>query len=225
MSEFMTVREALQLEYPQSVGVFETYAQAQEAVDYLSDQKFEVEHLQIIGTDLKSIERVTGRRTWLTVIGEGFISGLGLGLFVGGMLYLFSGGHANFWALMGLGTLMGGLFMTFTAMLAYGLTGGRRDFESERRVVASRYEVQAEHKVAQQARDMLANRGAVVSEKPEPSEKDRTAETAGTTKTAQPAEQAQATTPAQSTEPVKPENNEQFRPTGPGQSTQPPTAL
>lgn len=51
------------LEYPRSVGVYDDYLQAQRVVDYLSDQQFPVQNIALVGTDLKSVERVTGRLT------------------------------------------------------------------------------------------------------------------------------------------------------------------
>ena len=56
------------LEYPQSVGVFNTYDEAQQVVDHLADSRFPVENLCIVGTDLRSIERVLGRRSWGTAL-------------------------------------------------------------------------------------------------------------------------------------------------------------
>ena len=53
----------LALELPQSLAVFDSYEEAQKAVDYLSDHEFPVENVLIVGTDLKQIERVTGRLT------------------------------------------------------------------------------------------------------------------------------------------------------------------
>ena len=41
---------------------------------------------------------------------------------------------------------------------AHAMTRGRRDFTSVRQVVATRFEVLAEHKYAQQARDLLDQR-------------------------------------------------------------------
>src|SRR5207245_7162368 len=71
------------LEYPMSLGVFDGYQQAQRVVDYLSDNDFEVGNLAIVGTDLKSVERVTGRLTRGKVAIAGASSGLWIGLFVG----------------------------------------------------------------------------------------------------------------------------------------------
>ena len=57
-----------ELDYPQRVGSYGTYEEAQAAVDFLSDSKFAVENLMIVGTNLKSVERVVGRRTWSSVL-------------------------------------------------------------------------------------------------------------------------------------------------------------
>ena len=53
----------LKLEFPQSLAVYDDYAAAQKTVDFLSDEKFPVEQCMIVGTDLKRIERITGRLT------------------------------------------------------------------------------------------------------------------------------------------------------------------
>src|SRR4051794_27509342 len=58
-----TARAGMKLDFPQSLGVYDDYAGAQKAVDYLSDNGFPVENCLIVGTDLKQMERVTGRLT------------------------------------------------------------------------------------------------------------------------------------------------------------------
>ena len=63
MSRGVNPTSPLKLEYPQSLAVYDDYAAAQKAVDFLSDEKFPVEHCMIVGTDLKRIERITGRLT------------------------------------------------------------------------------------------------------------------------------------------------------------------
>ena len=42
------------------IGSYPTYAEAQRAVDYLSDQEFPVQQVTIVGVDLMQVERVTG---------------------------------------------------------------------------------------------------------------------------------------------------------------------
>ena len=70
---------ALTLEYPMSLGVFEKYEEAQKRRRHLSDNQFPVENCLIVGTDLKQIERVTGRLTWGRVALGGRLSGIWLG--------------------------------------------------------------------------------------------------------------------------------------------------
>ncbi|MFT3887487.1 MAG: hypothetical protein QM713_04895 [Arachnia sp.] len=146
----------MQLKYPQHVAEFPSYEEAQAAVDYLSDKRFAVQNLMIVGTNLKMLERVTGRRTWGTVLGQGAISGVSTGLFVGLMLLLFipNAGLQMLWV----GLAMGVAFGVIAGGLGYALSGGRRDFNSARVTVATSYEILAEHKVAQEARDLLNER-------------------------------------------------------------------
>src|SRR6476661_8923002 len=80
----------LGLDFPQSLAVYDDYAAAQKAVDFLSDHKFPVEQCMIVGTDLKRIERITGRLTTGRVALGGLLSGVWLGLFVGLVLSLFT---------------------------------------------------------------------------------------------------------------------------------------
>lgn len=144
----------LRLQYPQSLAVYDDYAAAQKTVDFLSDNKFPVEHLMIVGTDLKRVERITGRLTWGRVAAGGVLSGLWLGLFVGLIFSFFV--DEDVLAMILSTILLGALFGLVWALLGYALTRGQRDFSSVTQVVATRYEVLVEHKVAAQAREMLA---------------------------------------------------------------------
>ncbi|AQP47806.1 hypothetical protein BW730_10185 [Tessaracoccus aquimaris] len=147
--------KAFRLEYPQHLAEFSTYEEAQSAVDYLADSKFAVENLMIVGTNLKLIERVTGRRTWGSVLGQGAVSGITMGLLVGVMLMLFLRGDMVM-LLVGLG--MGIIFGVMAAGLGYAVSGGKRDFNSARQTVATSYEIVVEHKVAAEARELLTQR-------------------------------------------------------------------
>jgi hypothetical protein len=144
----------LRLEFPQSLAVYDDYAAAQKAVDFLSDNKFPVEHLMIVGTDLKRVERITGRLTTGRVALGGVLSGLWLGLFVGLIFSFFV--DENILAMIVSTMLLGAVFGVVWAVIGYALTRGQRDFSSITQVVATRYEVLVEHKVAAQAREELA---------------------------------------------------------------------
>ena len=145
----------LGLDFPQSLAVYDDYAAAQKAVDFLSDSKFPVEQCMIVGTDLKRIERITGRLTTSRVAMGGLFSGLWLGLFVGLVLSLFTNDE-SFWVTLLSTILFGAAFGVIWALVGYAATRGQRDFSSVTQVVATRYEVLVEHKVAAQARELLA---------------------------------------------------------------------
>ncbi|CAA9364983.1 MAG: Putative transmembrane protein [uncultured Nocardioidaceae bacterium] len=144
----------LALEFPMSLGVYDRYEQAQKAVDYLSDNDFPVQNVMIVGTDLKQVERVTGRLTTGKVAIGGILSGLWLGLFIGLIFAIFTTESAL--TLIVSTALFGAVFGLIWALIGYALTRGRRDFTSISQVVATRYEVLVEHKHAQRGREMLA---------------------------------------------------------------------
>ena len=144
----------LDLEFPQSLAVYDDYAAAQKTVDFLSDNEFPVQNCMIVGTDLKQVERVTGRLTTSRVALGGVLSGLWLGLFIGLVFALF--GTGNTAGIIASTALFGALFGVIWALIGYAATRGRRDFTSVSQVVATRYEVLVEHKFAQQGRELLA---------------------------------------------------------------------
>lgn len=148
----------LSLDYPMSLGTFDKYEEAQKAVDTLSDKGFPVQNCLIVGTDLKQLERVTARLTWSRVIAAGLLSGLWLGLFVGLIFALFNQQESGI-ALLISCALYGALFGLIWSAVGYAFTRGQRDFQSVSQVVATKYEVFVEHKVAQQGREILAEAG------------------------------------------------------------------
>jgi len=137
------------------IGMYPTYARAQEAVDYLSDHEFPVQNVTIVGTDLRLVERVTGRLTRGKVIGAAAATGAMWGLFIGAFVTLFSADDVNLLLPIFAG-LLGAAFGALTGLLGYAATGGHRDFTSNTSVVATSYELLCQPKVADQARDMLA---------------------------------------------------------------------
>jgi hypothetical protein len=146
---------ALTLDYPFSLGVYDRYEQAQQAVDFLSDHEFPVQNCLIVGTDLKQVERVTGRLTTGKVAVGGLLSGVWLGLFVGLVFSLF-GEEGQGLSIILSTVLFGAVFGLVWGLAGYAVTRGRRDFTSISQVVATRYEVLVEHKYAEQGRQLLA---------------------------------------------------------------------
>lgn len=137
----------------EEIAAYDSYLEAQKAVDYLSDEKFAVQHVTIVGTDLRMVERVTGRLTYGRVALAGALSGAWFGFFVGLLLTLFAGGETSVLIVaLGLGAGFGLMF----SVLSYAFTGGRRDFTSQSQIVASTYAILCAPEQAGEARRMLA---------------------------------------------------------------------
>lgn len=140
------------------VGSYPTYVKAQQAVDFLSDNKFPVEHTAIIGSDLRLVENVTGRLTYGRAAAAGALSGAWFGLLVGVVLSLFGSGGGAF-ALIPGAIVVGIVFGAVFGLVSYSATGGRRDFTSRSQVVAGRYDVTCAPAQADDAKNLLIKLG------------------------------------------------------------------
>src|SRR3954453_7752179 len=138
------------------VGSYDTYERAQAAVDYLSDEKFAVENVTIIGTDLRMVETVTGRLTTGRAIGAGAAAGAWWGLFVGLLLGIFSSDGSQWIGTVLTGLLVGLVFGALFGWMGYAATRGRRDFTSTSKITAGRYDVLCNPAHAEEARAHLA---------------------------------------------------------------------
>jgi len=136
------------------IASYNTYAEAQRAVDYLADSAFPVQGITIVGVEPMLVERVAGRLTWGRVLGSAAASGAWLGLFVGLLLSLFTPNAGI--APIVIGLVGGVVFGLVTSAARYAATRGQRDFVSVSQVVARRYDVLSIPTSAQRGRDMLA---------------------------------------------------------------------
>lgn len=136
------------------VGSFDSYADAQEAVDNLSDREFPVDKLVIVGVDLMEVESVTGRLTWGRVLAGGAASGAWMGIFFGLLFGLFTP-NAFFLPILA-GIVVGAIFGMVLAAVPYGMSQGARDFTSQTQIVAGRYDILCDPQLAPQARDAIA---------------------------------------------------------------------
>lgn len=136
------------------VGSYPTYVEAQRAVDHLSDNKFPVEDVMIVGSDLRLVENVLGRLSWGRAALAGASGGAWFGLLVGVLLALFAASNAV--AVVVAGLAYGAVFGLVLGLVRYAGTGGRRDFVSRSEIQAGRYDVLCQARHAERARDLLA---------------------------------------------------------------------
>ena len=137
-----------------SVGAYPDYVSAQRAVDFLSDNKFPVEHTAIIGTNLSLVENVLGRMTTGRAALAGAGTGAWFGLFIGLLFGIFA---TTAWLpVLVTAVLIGAIWGAIFGSIAHAMTGGRRDFTSASALQATQYEVTVDSDFAEQARQVLA---------------------------------------------------------------------
>ncbi|SIO20811.1 general stress protein [Agromyces cerinus] len=138
----------------ETVASFETYAEAQSAVDALAKAEFPVKELAIVGTDLTSVERITGKLTWGRAAGAGALSGAWFGTFLGLLFFIFAPTGASVGILIS-AVLIGAGFGMIFSVVSYSLNRRRRDFTSVGQVLATRYAIVAESAHVDRARSVL----------------------------------------------------------------------
>lgn len=135
------------------VGTFESYVEAQSAVDTLARADFPVNQLSIVGSDLKTVERVTGKLSWGRVALAGAASGAWLGVFFGLLLVIFS--PATSMAFVIAAIMIGAGFGMLFGIVSYAINKRRRDFTSMTQVLASSYQVIVDPELANRARNLI----------------------------------------------------------------------
>lgn len=138
----------------ETVATFETYPEAQAAVDQLAKAAFPVKELAIVGTDLTSVERITGTLSWGRAAGAGAISGAWFGTFLGLLFFIFAPSGATL-GILGSAVLIGAGFGMIFSVVSYSVNRRRRDFTSVNQVLATRYAIIAESAHVERARSVL----------------------------------------------------------------------
>jgi hypothetical protein len=138
----------------ESVASFTDYLAAQKAVDTLSDRKFAVERVQIVGTDLRMVEQVYGRLNWSRAALGGVATGAWIGLFVALLLWIIVE-EIGLLAALAWGLVNGAIFGLIFGLVTYAFTGGRRDFISRSAILPQHYDVMVESAYASEARAVL----------------------------------------------------------------------
>jgi hypothetical protein len=145
------------------IAAFDNYADAERAVDRLSDLRFPVERVAIIGEDLTMVEQVTGRLNYGGAALKGALSGALPGALIGwifGLFNLISPLMASV-VLAFYGLIIGTVIGAVLGLVMHALQRGRRDFDAITMMVPSRYQVVADEEVADEAARLLAEAPAV----------------------------------------------------------------
>jgi uncharacterized protein YqgC (DUF456 family) len=145
------------------VATVDSYGEAERAVDYLSDRRFPVERVAIVGHDVKMVEQVVGRLNYAGAALRGAGSGAVVGALTGWIFGLFD------WVrplvasltLAAYGLIFGAIVGAIFGLIFHALQGGRRDFAAVRMTVPSRYEILVDEEVADEAIRLLAQRESV----------------------------------------------------------------
>ena len=141
-----------------TIASFSTYAEAERAVDRLSDLKFPVERVAIVGQDLQTVEQVTGRLDYPRAAWRGAVSGAVPGALIGWIFGILNWVNplitGVLLALYGL--IFGAIIGAIIGVILYAMQGGRRDFASVTLTQPQRFEVVVDDEVADEAARLLA---------------------------------------------------------------------
>jgi hypothetical protein len=137
-----------------------SYGEAERAVDYLSDRRFPVERVAIVGDDVKMVEQVVGRLNYLGAVLRGAGSGALVGALIGWLFGLFNWVQPLIASitLAAYGLILGAVVGAIFGLIAHALQGGRRDFAAVRVMLPGRYDVMVDEEVADEAIRLLAQR-------------------------------------------------------------------
>jgi len=137
------------------LGTYDTYDEAQAVVDRLARDEFPVKQIAIVGSDLRTVERVTGKMTYGRAALAGAASGMWFGLFLGLLLFIFSPSQDGV-VYVGAAVLIGAGFGMLFGIVSYALNRRRRDFTSIHQVIAGKYEIMIDPSLTAKAEALLA---------------------------------------------------------------------
>ena len=137
-----------------TISSYTDYLGAQAAVDTLSDAGFPVEHVNIVGRDIRIVEDVTGRLTNGKAALSGAAGGAWFGLLLGVLLGIFLPGGAWF-ALVLSAVAFGAIWGAAFGFVGHWATRGRRDFASRQRLEAGQYDILVDSAHADEATRVL----------------------------------------------------------------------
>ncbi|MFT4234590.1 MAG: hypothetical protein QM607_06295 [Microbacterium sp.] len=145
-------------EVGETVASYREYDGAVKAVAKLIEAGVPAREIAIVGTALRSVERVTGRLGWAQAAWSGALNGVLIGLLLGAMAVIWTPSLTTgaFVGMILVGVAMGMVLR----LLSYVLVRRRRDFQSVTQVTADHYEVAVSSPSTSRARQVLGTTAA-----------------------------------------------------------------
>ncbi|WP_040164992.1 general stress protein [Microbacterium gorillae] len=141
------------LEVGERVASFADYTGAQKAVSKLIESNVPARDIAIVGTGLRSIEKVTGKLGYAAAARSGAINGVLLGLLLS-MFWVLGVPDAPIQLFLGI-MLVGIALGMLLSIISYMIIRRRRDFASVMQVIADHYDVTVQASSIHRAREVL----------------------------------------------------------------------
>lgn len=149
-----------------TVASFPRYEAAQKAVSQLIAGDIPAKQIAIVGTGLRSIERVTGKLGFATAARSGAINGLFLGLVFSAIFVI---GTPSPPIQLFVGVLLVGVAIgMLLSIVTFALVRRRRDYASVAQVLADHYDVTVSSEHVHRAREILGTLVVVARPASEP---------------------------------------------------------
>ena len=139
----------------EAVASFNNYAAAVDCVDQLIRHDFPAPMVAIVGSDLKSVERVRGKLSYGTLAFRGLITGSWLGLLFSLFIPVSASG-SSVGVTTGAAIVIGAGVGMLLNILRFSLSRNRHEFSSTSAVIAATYDVVVPHPMSQQAKDAIS---------------------------------------------------------------------
>jgi hypothetical protein len=137
------------------VGEFTNYLEAVQLVDNIVAGGFAANLIAIVGSDLKSVERVRGRLTYGRVAMNGALNGAWLGLFLG-IIFASATSAAEFTNEVIAAAVLGAGLGMIWGVIRMSMRGARRQFISGSMIIAASYQVVVPTGMGGKASEMAA---------------------------------------------------------------------
>ena len=135
------------------VATYENYQAAVAAIDQLVEKEFPVEKVSIIGSELRSIERVTSGLSYPKAALSGLASGVWFGLFIGLIMIIWNPNNSLNYLFAALA--LGAGFGIISGVATYAFSRRYKNYQSTNAVIATKYTIIVDADVAGQAQRIL----------------------------------------------------------------------